>query len=56
MKKINELTIYTILCQNVTLFYQQELASSFQVQEKLKGMQVYKFLLALQLKIESLIA
>ena len=31
----NKLTIYAILSQNVTIFYQQELASLFQVQEKL---------------------
>ena len=30
----NELTIYAILCQNVTIFYRQELASLFQVHEK----------------------
>ena len=29
----NELTIS---CQNVTIFYRQEIASSFQVEEKLK--------------------
>ena len=32
----NRLTIYAILCQNVTTFYRQELAVLFQVQEKLK--------------------
>ena len=36
-EKTNELTIYGILCQIVTLFYRQELASLFQVQEKLKA-------------------
>ena len=36
MKKTNELIIYGILCRNVTIFYRQELASLFQVQEKLK--------------------
>ena len=36
-KKPNELTIYGKLCRNVTLFYRQELASLFQVQEKLKA-------------------
>ena len=36
-EKTNELTIYGILCQNVTIFYWQELASLFQVQQKLKG-------------------
>ena len=35
-KKTNQLTIYGILCQNVVIFYRQELASLFQVQEKLK--------------------
>ena len=35
--KIYELTIYGILCRNVTIFYRQELASMFQVQEKLKA-------------------
>ena len=34
--KTNELTIFGILCRNVTLFYQQELPSLFQVQGKLK--------------------
>ena len=34
--KINELTIETILCRNVTIFYRKKLASLFQVQEKLK--------------------
>ena len=33
----NELTIYAILCRNVTVFYRQQLASLFQVQEKLKA-------------------
>ena len=37
MKKSNKLTIYAILCRNVTVFYQQELASLFQMQEKLKA-------------------
>ena len=36
-EKTNELTIYGILCQNVTIFYRQELASLFQVQKKLKA-------------------
>ena len=36
-EKTNELTIYGILCWNVTIYYQQELASLFQVQEKLKA-------------------
>ena len=30
-EKTNEITIYWILCQNVTTFYRQELASLFQV-------------------------
>ena len=33
-EKTNELTIYGILCRNVTIFYGQELPSLFQVQEK----------------------
>ena len=36
-EKTYELTIYGILCRNVTLFYRQELASLLQVQEKLKA-------------------
>ena len=32
----NELTIYRVLCRNVTTFYRQELPSLFQVQEKMK--------------------
>ena len=32
----NELTIYGILCQSVTIVYRQKLVSLFQVQEKLK--------------------
>ena len=37
MKKADELTVYDgILYQNVTMFYRQELASLFQVQEKSK--------------------
>ena len=36
-EKTNELTIYAILCRNVTIFHQQKLASLFQVQEKLKA-------------------
>ena len=38
-EKTNELTIYGTLCQNVTIFYRQELASLFQVQEKIKNLQ-----------------
>ena len=33
----NELTISGILCQNVTIFYRQELASLFQMQENLRA-------------------
>ena len=36
-EKTNELTIYGILCWNVTMFYRQELVSLFQVQEKLQA-------------------
>ena len=36
-EKTNELNIYGILCRNVTIFYQQKLASSLQVQEKLRA-------------------
>ena len=36
-EKTNELTIYGILCWNVTLFCRQELVSLFQVHEKLKA-------------------
>ena len=36
-KQTNELTIYGILCRNVTAFYRHKLASLFQVQEKLKA-------------------
>ena len=32
----NKLTIYSVLCRNVTIFYRQELVSLIQVQEKLK--------------------
>ena len=38
----NELTIYTILCRSVTIFYRQELASLFQQQEKLKACRTSK--------------
>ena len=41
-EKTNELTIYGKLCQNATIFYRQELASSFQVQEKLKACRTSK--------------
>ena len=33
----NVLSIYAILCRKVTIFYRQELASIFQVQEILKA-------------------
>ena len=36
-EKTNALTIYGILCWNVTIFYRQELGSLFQVHEKLKA-------------------
>ena len=36
-EKTNELTVYEILCRNVTIRYQQELASLFQVQENLEA-------------------
>ena len=36
METRNELTIYATLCRNVSMFYWQELASLFQVQEKFK--------------------
>ena len=36
-EKTNEVTIYGILCWNVTIFYRQKLISLFQVQEKLKA-------------------
>ena len=36
-EKTNELIIYPILCQNVRIFYRQELASLFQVEEKSKA-------------------
>ena len=35
-EKTNQLTIYGILCWNVTIFCRQELVSLFQVQEKLR--------------------
>ena len=41
-EKTNPLTIYGILCQNVTIFYRQGLASLFQVQEKLKAYRSFK--------------
>ena len=39
-EKRNELTIYGILCRNVTRFYRQELASLFQ--GKIESMQEFK--------------
>ena len=36
-EKTNELTISEKLCWNVTVFYRQELASLFRLQEKLKA-------------------
>ena len=36
-EKANTLTIYGILSRNITIFYRQELASLFQMQEKLKA-------------------
>ena len=36
-EKTNELTIYGILCWNVTILYRQELVSLFEVREKLKA-------------------
>ena len=41
--KTHELTIYWKLCWNVTIFYRQDLASLFQVQEKLKACSSSKF-------------
>ena len=41
-EKTNKLTIYGILCQNVTMFYRQEPTSLFQVQEKLKACRTSK--------------
>ena len=41
-EKTNELTIYGILSQNVTLFYRQQLVSLFQVQEKSKACRISK--------------
>ena len=40
-KKTNELIICAISCRNVTTFYRQELASLFQVQEKLKTCRMF---------------
>ena len=36
-EKTNELTIYGILCQNIKMFYRQELAFLFNVQGKLEA-------------------
>ena len=35
-EETNKLTIYSRLCQNITIFYRQEIASLFQMQEKSK--------------------
>ena len=34
--KTNELTIYAILCRNITIFYRQKLTSLVQVQENME--------------------
>ena len=49
----NELTIYVILCQNVTIFYRQELGSLFQVQEQWKcaGIHTETFRVAFQMTV-----
>ena len=39
-EKTNELTIYAILCQNITIFYRRELSYLFKVQEKLKSCRI----------------
>ena len=39
-EKTNELTIYEILCWNVTMLCPQELVSLFQAQEKLKACRI----------------
>ena len=36
-EKANELTIYGILCQNVTMFYRQKLGYLLQTQEKMEA-------------------
>ena len=41
-EKTNELTIYGILRWNIIIFYRQELASLFQVQENLKECRSWK--------------
>ena len=41
-EKTNYLTLYGVLCRNVTTFYGQELPSQFQVQEKLKACRLSK--------------
>ena len=38
----NKLIIYAVLCRNVAIFYQQKLASLFQVQEKIENVQEFK--------------
>ena len=42
-EKTNALTMYGILCQNITIFYRQVLGSLFQVQKKLKACRNSKF-------------
>ena len=41
-EKRNKLTIYAILCRNVTVLYGQQLASLFQVQEIIENVQEFK--------------
>ena len=40
----NALTIYSMLCQNITILYQQELASLFQIKKKIKSAQEFEIL------------
>ena len=42
MKKINEVTIYGVLCWNVAIFYRQELVSFFSGAGKIKSVQEFK--------------
>ena len=35
-KTSNDLTIYAKLCRNITIFYRQEIAFLFQLEEKLR--------------------
>ena len=39
----NALTIYSMLCQNITILYQQELASLFQIKKKLRARRNLKY-------------